>query len=52
MAAPLLSLPGKVNASNALVVTGDSGGTTGGTMPIANCQGKVDASNRLVVRFV
>lgn len=49
----LLGLAGKVNASNALVVTGTtSAGTTGGVAPIANCQGVVDSSNRLIVKFV
>lgn len=51
MAAPILSLQGKVNASNALVVTGDTGAATGGVNTLASCQGKVDASNRLVVKF-
>lgn len=51
MPSPVLQLQGKVNAANALVVTGDAGATTGGVQPIASCQGKVDASNRLVVVF-
>lgn len=52
MAAPILTLPGKVNASNALVVTGStSSGTTGGKQTLANCQGVVDSSNRLIVKF-
>ncbi len=51
--APIMMLPGKVNASNALVVTGSaSAGTTGGAQSLANCSGVVDASNRLVVKFV
>ncbi len=51
--APILRLPGKVNSSNALVVTGDAGAATGGgTNTVANTQGKVDASNQLVVVFV
>ncbi len=53
MASPVWTLPGKVNASNALVVTGQATGTqAGGVMPVSSCQGKVDSSNRLVIKFV
>ena len=46
-------LVGKVNASNALVVSGDTGAATGGSVtPVLNVQGKVDSSNRLVLKFV
>lgn len=49
----LLQLLGKVDANNALVVTGDAGGTvSGGVQAVAQLQGKVDASNQLVVKFV
>ena len=52
MAGSILTLPGKVNASNALVVTGTTtSGTTGGKQAIGQCQGVVDSSNRLVVKF-
>lgn len=49
---PVLTLSGKVNSSNALVVTGATGASTGGRGPIGNLQGVVDASNRLKVVFV
>lgn len=49
---PILSLQGKVNASNALVVSGDTGATTGGANALASLQGVVDSSNRLKVVFV
>jgi len=49
---PVLTLQGKVDSGNALVVTGGSGTGTGATGTIANLQGKVDSSNRLVVVFV
>lgn len=49
--APILRLPGKVNASNALVVTGDSGSATGGgSAPLANLVG-VTSLNKLLVVF-
>ena len=52
MASSILQVPGKVNASHALVVTGDTGTSTGSTpAPIAGLPGKVDSSNRLVIKF-
>jgi hypothetical protein len=55
MAAPLLTLPGKVNASNALVIvaegSGGAAGTGGAVGALSNLLGKVDSSNRLVVRI-
>lgn len=44
-------LPGKVNASNALVVTGDTGATTGAVGALGTRLGTVDSSNRLKVVF-
>lgn len=56
MAAPILMLQGKVDASNALVVTGVTPGTTttptGGGMPLGMVQGRVDSTAALVVAFV
>ena len=49
--APILRLPGTVNASNSLVVTGDSGAATGGgSNTIANLIGTI-VSNKLLVVF-
>lgn len=51
----ILTLLGKVDAGNALVVTGDSSGSGDGVAPpstLGDLQGKVDSSNRLVVKFV
>lgn len=53
MAQTLGNVPGKVNSSNALVVTGATSGTgtgTKGTLMMLPC--KTDSSNRLVVIFV
>lgn len=53
MASGILTLPGKVNSGNALVVTGSSSsGTTGGAQALGNLPGVVDSSNRLIVKFV
>jgi hypothetical protein len=57
MASPLLTLSGKVDASNRLVVvssaaTSATAGTIGAVAAaIATLQGKVDANNALVVRI-
>jgi hypothetical protein len=53
----LLSLQGKVDASNRLVLTvgtiqtASGTASTGATGPLARLQGKVTANNELVVRF-
>ena len=54
---PLLSVPGRVNASNALKVTGDSGGSTGGVSSLGALVGKATAAASdglpsLLVKFV
>jgi hypothetical protein len=41
---PLLNVPGRVNASNALRVTGDTGGTTGATNSLGALVGKATAA--------
>jgi hypothetical protein len=49
----ILNLQGKVNATNAVVVTGATTGTGTGTVgTLGNLPGVVDSSNRLVVMFV
>lgn len=53
----LLTLPGKVNANNALVIvvtasTTPAASTNGSKGDLPSLQGKVDASNRLFVKFV
>ncbi len=51
MATAMLQVPAKVNASNALIVTGDTGSSTGTAGTLATLPGKVDSSNRLVIKF-
>jgi hypothetical protein len=57
MPAPILTLPGKVDSSNRLLVVGSAAtsaaaGTIGAVATaIANLQGKVTADNALVVRI-
>ena len=55
MASPILTLPGKVDASNALVIvaegSGGSAGSGGAVGALSTLLGKVDSSNRLVVRI-
>lgn len=41
---PLLNVPGRVNSSNALLVTGDTGGTTGATSCVGGLVGKATAA--------
>ncbi len=49
---PILNLPGKVDATNQLVVVAQAvSGTPKGGNPLGNLQGVVDASNQLVVTF-
>jgi hypothetical protein len=57
MPAPILTLPGKVDSANRLLVVGSAAtsaaaGTIGAVKAaIANLQGKVTADNALVVRI-
>ena len=54
---PLLNVPGRVNASNALIVTGDTGATTGATSSLGALVGVAtsaasDGKPSLLVKFV
>lgn len=48
---PVLSVSGKVNASNALVVRGDSGAATGAVGPLSGLMGTATVGNALLVVF-
>lgn len=54
---PLLNVPGRVNANNALKVTGDTGASTGATSSLGALVGKATAAASdglpsLLVKFV
>ncbi len=54
---PLLNVPGRVNASNALLVSGDTGASTGAVNSIGSLQGTAtaaasDSKPALLVVFV